>query len=111
MISVQRSRCQVARAHSNWPAWSSRKTGRAIRCLRQRSACAALAAGALACDFVDPSLAFAALDTRPERLARDVATLGLLFESLVVRVLRIDAQALDTSVVRDTDGPERDPLG
>lgn len=114
MIAVQRSRCQsgasplqLARLEQSEDR-SSDSVLEAAQRLRP-----ALAAGALACDFVDPSLAFAALDTRPERIARDVETLGLLFESLVVRVLCIDAQALDTSVVRDTDnsGLEADAVG
>jgi predicted AAA+ superfamily ATPase len=62
--------------------------------------------------FVDPSLAVAALDTRPERLLRDVKTLGLLFESLVVRDLRIYAQSLDATVFhyRDNNGLEADAV-
>jgi predicted AAA+ superfamily ATPase len=54
--------------------------------------------------FVDPSLAVAALDTRPERLVRDVKTLGFLFESMVVRDLRVYAQAIDGSVYHYRDG-------
>lgn len=62
--------------------------------------------------FVDPSLAVAALDARPERLLRDVETLGLLFESLVVRDLRIYAQHLDANVFhyRDNNGLEADAV-
>jgi len=62
--------------------------------------------------FVDPSLAVAALGTRPDRLLRDVETLGLLFESLVVRDLRIYAQALDASVFhyRDSTDLEADAI-
>jgi predicted AAA+ superfamily ATPase len=48
--------------------------------------------------FVDPSLAVAALGASPERLMRDLNYLGLLFESLVVRDLRIYAQASDARV-------------
>jgi predicted AAA+ superfamily ATPase len=43
--------------------------------------------------FVDPSLAVAALETDPDALRRDLRLLGLLFESLVVRDLRVYAQA------------------
>lgn len=43
--------------------------------------------------FVDPSLAVAALRTGPAALLRDLNLLGFLFESLVVRDLRIYAQA------------------
>ncbi len=62
--------------------------------------------------FVDPSLAVAALNTRPERLMQDVETMGLLFESLVVRDLRIYAQAIDGDVshYRDNLGLEADAI-
>jgi uncharacterized protein len=62
--------------------------------------------------FVDPSLAVAALDTGPQRLLRDVETLGLLFESLVVRDLRVYAQAMEASVFhyRDNTGLEADAI-
>lgn len=48
--------------------------------------------------FVDPSLAVAALRTSPAALLRDLETLGCLFESLVVRDVRIYAQAIDAAV-------------
>jgi predicted AAA+ superfamily ATPase len=54
--------------------------------------------------FVDPSLAVAALATGPERLVLEVDTLGLLFESLVVRDLRVYAQAMDAHVLGYRDG-------
>ena len=62
--------------------------------------------------FVDPSLAAAALGARPERLVREVDTLGLLFESLVVRDLRIYAQAMDADVLHyhDNTGLEADAV-
>jgi predicted AAA+ superfamily ATPase len=62
--------------------------------------------------FVDPSLAVAALGADPDRLLRDVETLGLLFESLVVRDLRVFAQALDATVshYRDAAGLEADAI-
>ncbi len=62
--------------------------------------------------FVDPSLAVAALGARPERLVREVDTLGLLFESLVVRDLRIYAQAMDAEVshYHDNTGLEADAV-
>ncbi len=62
--------------------------------------------------FVDPSLAVAALGTRPDRVLRDVVTLGLLFESLVVRDLRIFAQPMDASVFhyRDSTDLEADAI-
>ena len=49
--------------------------------------------------FVDPSIAVAALRADPDRLVLEVDTLGLLFESLVVRDLRVYAQAMDASVL------------
>jgi hypothetical protein len=48
--------------------------------------------------LVDPSLAVAALGTGPGRLALEVDTLGLLFESMVLRDLRVYAQAIDAEV-------------
>jgi predicted AAA+ superfamily ATPase len=62
--------------------------------------------------FVDPSLAVAAVRATPARLLGDVNWLGLLFESLVVRDLRVYAQALDAQVFayRDETGLEADAL-
>lgn len=62
--------------------------------------------------FVDPSLAAAALGAGPERLLWDPNTLGLLFESMVVRDLRVYAQALDGEVrhYRDSAGAEADAV-
>jgi predicted AAA+ superfamily ATPase len=53
--------------------------------------------------FVDPSLAVAALRATPGRLLGDLNYLGHLFESLVVRDLRIYAQALDGEVMQYHD--------
>jgi predicted AAA+ superfamily ATPase len=62
--------------------------------------------------FVDPSLAVAALRATPDRLLGDLNLLGLLFESLVVRDLRIYAQASDAQVLhyRDSSGLEVDAI-
>lgn len=62
--------------------------------------------------FVDPSLAVAALRATPERLLKDLNTLGYLFESLVVRDLRIYSQGLDGEVMqyRDSEGLEADSV-
>jgi predicted AAA+ superfamily ATPase len=62
--------------------------------------------------FVDPSLAVAALRASPQGLLRDLNLLGLLFESLVVRDLRVYAQALDGEVLhyRDQTGLEIDAI-
>ena len=62
--------------------------------------------------FVDPSLAVAALRATPGRLTADLEFLGLLFESLVVRDLRVQAQAADAQVFhyREKDGLEVDAV-
>jgi uncharacterized protein len=62
--------------------------------------------------FVDPSLAVAALRATPDRLLRDLNLFGFLFESLVVRDLRIYAQATDARVsqYRDSGGLEVDAI-
>ncbi len=62
--------------------------------------------------FVDPSLAVAALGISPERLLDDLNFFGLLFESLVVRDLRVYAQAADARVYhyREKDGLEVDAI-
>jgi predicted AAA+ superfamily ATPase len=62
--------------------------------------------------FVDPSLAVAALRATPERLLGDLKLLGFLFESLVVRDLRVYAQASDARVLqyRDSHGLEVDAI-
>ncbi len=62
--------------------------------------------------FVDPSLAVAAMRATPERLLRDLEWLGLLFENLAVRDLRVYAQALDAQVFayRDETGLEADAI-
>lgn len=53
--------------------------------------------------FVDPSLAVAAMGATSSTLKKDLKTLGLLFESLVVRDLRVYAQALGGSVFHYRD--------
>jgi uncharacterized protein len=62
--------------------------------------------------FVDPSLAVAALRATPDRLLRDLNLLGFLFESLVVRDLRVYAQPADAQVLqyRDSGGLEVDAI-
>jgi hypothetical protein len=58
--------------------------------------------------FVDPSLAVAALLATSDTLKADLNTLGFLFESLVVRDLRVYAQPLHGEVAhyRDQSGLE-----
>ena len=62
--------------------------------------------------LADPSLAAAALGADDERLMGDMSTLGLLFESLVVRDLRVLAQTHDGHVshLRDAAGMEADAI-
>jgi uncharacterized protein len=62
--------------------------------------------------LVDPSLAVAALRAGPDQLRQDLELFGLLFESLVVRDLRIFAQAADAEVYhyRDNTGLEIDAV-
>lgn len=62
--------------------------------------------------FVDPSLAVAALGASPGALLKDLNTTGLLFESLVVRDLRVYSQSLGGSVrhYRDESGLEVDAI-
>ena len=62
--------------------------------------------------FVDPCLAVAALSANPARLLTDMNLLGFLFESLVVRDLRVYAQGLDGQVrhYRDSNGLEVDAI-
>ncbi len=82
------------------PAWSVR--------LRSRSALRKSPKLHLA----DPSLAAAALGADPSRLMADPSTLGLLFESLVVRDLRVLSQPLAGRVMhlRDASGQEADAV-
>lgn len=62
--------------------------------------------------FVDPSLAVAALRANPDRLLKDLNLLGLLFESIVIRDLRVYAQAAEAEVLqyRDNTGLEVDAI-
>jgi hypothetical protein len=62
--------------------------------------------------FVDPSLAVAALRAEPVALMRDLSFIGLLFESMVVRDLRIYAQAIYGEVAhyQDSSGLEVDVI-
>ena len=82
------------------PAWSTHLRSRAR--LRRASRT----------HLVDPSLAAAALRAGPDRLLADLNTLGLLFESLVVRDLRVYGGPLDAEVChyRDSSGAEVDVI-
>ena len=80
------------------PAWSTHLRSRAR--LRQ----------AARTHLVDPSLAAAAFRAGPDRLLADLTTLGLLFESLVVRDMRVYGDPLDATVhhYRDSNDLEVD---
>jgi len=62
--------------------------------------------------FVDPSIATAALQLSPKDLLNDLNTMGLVFENLCVRDLRIYADYLDGSIYqyRDSNGLECDAV-
>lgn len=62
--------------------------------------------------FVDPSIATAAQGIGPNDLINDLNTMGLLFETLVVRDLRVYAQLLDGDVLhyRGKSGLECDTV-
>ena len=62
--------------------------------------------------FADPSIAVAALGLGPTDLVNNLALMGLIFENLCVRDLRIYADALDGSVYhyRDKTGLECDAV-
>ena len=62
--------------------------------------------------FVDPSIATAALGLGPADLMNDLNTMGLLFETLCVRDLRVFAESLNGNVYhyRDKSGLECDAV-
>lgn len=62
--------------------------------------------------FVDPAIAAYFMDAGTDDLMNDLETYGLLFESLVIRDLRIYAQSLDGKVFhyRDRSGLEADAI-
>lgn len=62
--------------------------------------------------YIDPSIATAALGVGPNDLLNDLNTMGLLFETLCVRDLRVYAEALGGAVshYRDKDSLECDTV-
>lgn len=84
----------------NLPAWSPRLRSRA----RLRSSPKV--------HLVDPALAAASMEADPGRLLNDLETFGFLFESLVVRDLRIYAQGIRGRLTyyRDESGLETDVI-
>ena len=62
--------------------------------------------------FIDPSIAIASLGASPNDLLNDLETMGLMYETLAVRDLRVYADALDGQVYhyRDKKGLECDAV-
>ena len=62
--------------------------------------------------FVDPSIATAALGIGPDDLLNDLKTMGLLFETMAIRDLRVYADLLDANIYhyRDKNGLECDAV-
>ncbi len=62
--------------------------------------------------FSDPSIAAAALGIGPKDLVNDLQTFGLLFENMVIRDLRVYADALNGNIYhfRDANGLECDAV-
>ncbi len=62
--------------------------------------------------FVDPSIAIASLGMGPNDLLNDLETMGLMFETMAIRDLRVYADALDAGVYhyRDRSGLECDAV-
>lgn len=62
--------------------------------------------------FSDPSIGVAALGVGPNDLINDLSTMGLFFESMCVRDLRVYADALEGSIYhyRDSNGLECDAV-
>ncbi len=62
--------------------------------------------------FVDPSIASAALGLGPNDLINDLNTMGLIFENLCIRDLRVYADSLDGQIYhyRDKSGLECDAV-
>ena len=58
--------------------------------------------------FVDPSIAVASLGIGPGDLIRDIETFGFIFETLVMRDLRVYAQTLDGGVYRYHDNMDNE---
>lgn len=58
--------------------------------------------------FVDPSIAIAALGLSPESLFKNMDTFGLLFESLVLRDLRVYCDAINARVYKYRDSRKRE---
>ncbi len=62
--------------------------------------------------FIDPSIATSALGIGPNDLINDLSTMGLMFETMAIRDLRVYADALDGKIFhyRDKNGLECDAV-
>lgn len=58
--------------------------------------------------FIDPSIAAASLGVSPNGLFKDITTFGFLFESLVIRDLRIYVESLGGRVYKYRDAKKRE---
>lgn len=58
--------------------------------------------------FIDPSIGCAALGITPDGLFKDITTFGLMFESLVIRDLRIYCDSLRAKVYKYRDSKKRE---
>ena len=58
--------------------------------------------------FVDPSIAAAALGLTPKSLFKDITTFGLLFESLVIRDLRVYCDSIKAKLYKYRDSKRRE---
>jgi predicted AAA+ superfamily ATPase len=56
--------------------------------------------------FVDPSLAAAALRATPDSLLSDLNTMGMLFESMAIRDLRVYSDVIGASVYHYRDSTD-----
>lgn len=62
--------------------------------------------------FVDPSIAAAAIGAGPGDLIKDLKTMGMFFENMAIRDLRVYAEAMEGNVLhfRDSNGLECDAV-
>ncbi len=58
--------------------------------------------------FIDPSIGAAALGLTPQSLFKDITTFGFLFESLVIRDLRIYCDTIGAQVYKYRDSKKRE---
>ena len=82
------------------PAWSTKLRSKSVIRLKNKR------------HFVDPAIGASLLNANRKNLLGDLNTLGFLFESLVIRDLRIYSQYIDGNVshYRDSSGLEADAV-